>query len=71
MDSLKKWISRKLFVAIGGVVVALVLQLAGPEHSETVEQIINLLAAYIYGQAAVDVVRESGLGAALKAKLSK
>ena len=71
MDQLKKWISRKLFVAVGGVLVALLLQLAGPDQAGAAQQVVDILVAYIYGQSAVDLVRESGLGVALKAKLTK
>ena len=71
MDWIKKWISRKLFVAIGGVIVVIVYEQVSPESAEAVSGAINLLLAYIYGQSAVDLVEKLGIKDAITKRIAK
>lgn len=56
---MNKWLSRKLFVAVGGVVATALINLGLSEElaAKITEVMVDLCMTYIAGQSAVDVVK--------------
>ncbi len=56
MEKLKTFISKKLFITVGTMIFLLVNKKIGSPFDEaTVKEIIMVVAAYLFGQSAVDV----------------
>lgn len=56
MDKLKTFVSKKLFITVGTVVLLIVNKKMGDPFDEaTVKDIVMVVAAYLFGQAVVDV----------------
>ncbi len=57
---MEKWISRKLIVAVGGMVGAVLVQVGLPENiaSQITDAIVYIASAYLIGQGAVDVAEK-------------
>ena len=57
---MSKWISRKLFVAIGGVLTAVLCNVGLPEDIavKVTEAVVYIAGAYLLGQGATDAARE-------------
>jgi len=56
MEKFKTFISKKLFVTVGMVVLVMVNKRMGnPFDDATIKDIVLVVAAYLFGQAAVDV----------------
>ncbi len=55
---MSKWMSRKLFVAVGGVLGAVLATLGLPEDlaGKITEVVVDIAMTYIAGQSAVDTV---------------
>ncbi len=59
MDILKRFVSKKLFVAIlTPILLAINNHLPYPIEPEVLNYLIATIAVYLFGQAAVDVVHE-------------
>ena len=57
---MNKWLSRKLFVAVGSVVTAVLVNVGLPEDvaSKVTETIVYIAGAYLLGQGAADAAKE-------------
>jgi len=57
MEKIKTFISKKLFVTVGTVLLLILNKKLGTPFDEaTVKDVVMVVAAYLFGQSAVDVV---------------
>lgn len=55
MDKFKSFVSKKLFVTVGTIVLLIVNKKMGEPFDEaTVKDIVLVVASYLFGQAVVD-----------------
>ena len=55
MDKLKTFVSKKLFITVGSVILLIVNKKMGnPFDDATVKDIVMVVGAYLFGQAIVD-----------------
>ena len=56
MDKIKTFISKKLFITVGTVLLVMLNKKFGSPFDEaTIKEIIMVVAAYLFGQSVVDV----------------
>jgi len=56
MNKFKTFVSRKLFVTVGTVVLLMVNKKMGnPFDEATIKDIVMVVAAYLFGQSVVDI----------------
>ncbi len=56
MDKIKTFISKKLFITVGTVLLILLnKKFNSPFDEATIKEIVLVVAAYLFGQSAVDI----------------
>jgi len=65
---MKGWISKKLLVYVGSVIVLILVKAGVPEETAgpLIDKIVELAIWYLGAQGAVDTAKEIGKGIAIK-----